>query len=669
MAAQKPSPKQPWHSLPSRYNKGAGLQPDALVFGEWSPELVGLGGQYGADPTEFELAVLEQERLVWGLGHDLPGLLPLVEISDELRDGEGCCCCADGVEEKEQNAVPIAALVNRRGFDDVAHRQYTAISSFEDQGPTGLGHVPELNEEVSYMHEESFVWGGMRVMYPTLAAHTPRAIQVGPIGPRVGADTVVTVPTTPLHPSHKGKEHDMPYQSSGRPVRLLNSATGAVEDFVPRTPGQVSMYVCGPTVYSEPHIGHGRFTLVFDIIRRYLTWRGYQVRYVSNITDIDDKIIARAAATGETAQEIATRYTAIWWDAMDALGVLRPDVVPQATSYVEQMVAYIADLVGLGHAYQTADGVYLSAASVPDYGLLAHQDLTAMQAGGGERTLVGATTKRHAADFALWKLAKPGEPSWPSPWGPGRPGWHIECTVMALSALGEGFDLHGGGEDLRFPHHENERAQAVAGGHVFAHYWMHNGMIVVPGGEKMGKSKGNTSSLVELLDEYGGRAYRLLVLQSGYRAPLEVNADVLGEATEALRRLDNLSRRLADAANNADADSDALEAFSRAMDNDFDLPAATAVMFDTARKANTAADAGETTRAGQYGKAAFEMAATFGLVLETTTTLDDATLQLVTERDAARAARDWTAADRIHDELQAAGYTVEDTPAGTRISK
>ena len=226
------------------------------------------------------------------------------------------------------------------------------------------------------------------------------------------------------------------------------------------------MYVCGPTVYDVPHIGHGRFALVFDVIRRYLEWRGFEVRYVSNITDIEDKIINKSLEQGRSAEDVVAEYTEAWFDAMDRLGVRRPDEVPTATGYVEEMVAYIADLIERGRAYEAPDGVYFSVESLEGYGLLAKQSLESMRSGGGDREIVGEAGKRHPFDFALWKKAKPGEPSWDSPWEAGRPGWHIECTVMALDLLGDGFDLHGGGDDLTFPHHENERAQAVAGDHA-----------------------------------------------------------------------------------------------------------------------------------------------------------------------------------------------------------
>ncbi|MDP9020318.1 MAG: cysteine--tRNA ligase, partial [Actinomycetota bacterium] len=373
-------------------------------------------------------------------------------------------------------------------------------------------------------------------------------------------------------------------------LRLHDTATGAVRPFEPRDPGRVAMYVCGPTVYDVPHLGHGRFALVFDVLRRYLEWTGYEVRYVSNITDVDDNIIERASAEGRSESDVALQYEAVWYEAMDALGVRRPDADPHATAYVEHMVGLIEQLVERGCAYQTGDGVYLSVESVPGYGLLARQSLDSLRAGARVEV---HEEKRSPVDFALWKRAKPGEPSWAAPWGPGRPGWHTECVVMALDLLGDGFDIHGGGQDLAFPHHENERAQAVALGRAFARYWVHNGWVMV-GGEKMSKSLGNFTSLVDLLQRVDGRAYRLLVLRSHYRSPLEVTPETTADASSALERLDNLVRRAAEhALSDAGADAGALDRFRAAMDDDLDTPAALAVLFDLVRQANSALDAGD----------------------------------------------------------------------------
>jgi cysteinyl-tRNA synthetase len=443
-----------------------------------------------------------------------------------------------------------------------------------------------------------------------------------------------------------------------------------------REPGKVSMYVCGPTVYDVPHLGHGRFALVFDVIRRYLEWRGFDVRFVSNITDIEDKIINRANEEGRSWEDVVEEYTKSWFEAMDLLGVRRPDEVPTATGYVEQMVDYIGGLIELGRAYETPDGVYLAVETVEDYGLLAQQDLEQMQVGGGERDIVGQEHKRAPLDFALWKKAKPGEPAWPSPWEPGRPGWHIECTVMSLDLLGESFDIHGGGDDLRFPHHENERAQAVAAGRPFCRHWLHNGMVLGKGGQKMSKSLGNYVSLPDLLDRIDPRALRVLTLRAKYRSPVEVADEHLADATEQLQRLDRLAQRVAGSASAGGAfaggapDAGALDRFRAAMDDDFNTPAAIAVLMDTARDANAALDAGDAQRGGALAAAVFEIAGAVGLELRAAADeVDAASLALAGERDAARAAKDWARSDAIRDELQGRGWVVEDTPAGTRLRR
>ena len=328
-------------------------------------------------------------------------------------------------------------------------------------------------------------------------------------------------------------------------LHLYDTATREVRELALREPGTVSIYLCGPTVYGPPHLGHGRATLVYDVLRRYLEWSGLSVRLVSNITDIDDSIIDRANREDRPWQDITHKCEAVWFEAMGKLGVARPTDVPHATEYVDEMVTMIGELVDIGRAYTTDDGVYLSVETVEDYGLLANQRLTDMLEGGGDREVFGAENKRHPADFVLWKLAKPGEPSWPSPWGDGRPGWHSECVVMSLDLLGEGFDLHCGGMDLKFPHHENERAQAVALGKRFANHWMHNGFVVDAEGEKMSKSIGNVANLLDLMEHYDPRAYRMLLLQSHYRGPVTVGQDNIDASVKALAGLDSFAARTA----------------------------------------------------------------------------------------------------------------------------
>jgi cysteinyl-tRNA synthetase len=448
-------------------------------------------------------------------------------------------------------------------------------------------------------------------------------------------------------------------------LRLHDTATGEVRPLDLREPGRVSMYVCGFTADNVPHLGHGRFTLVYDVLRRYLEWRGLEVHHVSNVTDVDDKIIARAEAEGVTEADVVRRYEAVWYEVMDALNVARPHQDPHATEYIEAMVALVGTLVDQGMAYEAGDGVYLEVEKVPGYGLLARQPLESLRAGARVEVVEG---KRSPLDFALWKKAKPGEPTWPSPWGPGRPGWHTECVVMSLDLLGDGFDIHGGGQDLIFPHHENERAQAVGIGRDFARHWVHNGWVVVEG-QKMSKSLGNFTSLPDLLASYDARAYRLLVLQSHYRSPIEVTPGTIQQAEASLAPLDAHARR-AGGLPPAAPDEAALTAFRSAMDDDLDTAKAMALLFDLVRRANAALDGGDEAAATPLVAAVHEVAGALGLVLGgDEEAVPDDIAALVGRRDEARAARDWAAADAARDELVAAGWVVEDTPAGTRVRR
>ena len=447
---------------------------------------------------------------------------------------------------------------------------------------------------------------------------------------------------------------------------LYDTLTREIKTLEMREPGKLGVYLCGPTVYGPPHLGHGRATLVYDILRRYLEWRGIAVRLVSNITDIDDKIIDRANREGRPWQDITHKCESVWFDAMERLGVQRPSDVPHATEYVEQMVRMIGNLVDRGSAYATNDGVYLSVETVPDYGALAHQSIDEMLAGGGDRDVLGAQEKRHPADFALWKFSKPGEPSWPSPWGEGRPGWHSECVVMSLELLGEGFDLHCGGADLRFPHHENERAQAVALGKRFARHWMHNGFVVDVEGEKMSKSLGNVTNLLDLLDRYDARAYRMLLLQTHYRSPVKVGQDNIDASVNALAGLDSFAARSAGLVGRPDEAT--LARFKELMDDDLDTPNAMAHVFDTTRRANTALDSGDAAGAGLVA-AVHEMCGALGLVLGSAVEVDDDAQAKASALDAARLAKDFATADALRIELQNAGWVVETTKSGTTLRR
>ncbi|MDA8047666.1 MAG: cysteine--tRNA ligase [Actinomycetota bacterium] len=444
-------------------------------------------------------------------------------------------------------------------------------------------------------------------------------------------------------------------------LRLYDTALGAVAPLEPRREGHFSMYVCGPTVSGEPHLGHGRFTVVWDIFRRYLTWRGLDVRYVSNVTDIEDKIIARSAGEGRPAEEVAAHYEKVWWQTMDRLGVQRPTDTPHATSYVADMVALIAELVESGHAYVGGDGVYFSAETVEGYGLLARQSLESLRAGARVEASEEAG-KRSPVDFVLWKLARPGEPSWPSPWGAGRPGWHTECVVMSLDLLGEDFDLHTGGLDLAFPHHENERAQALAAGRTFTRRWAHHGMIEDEKGDKMSKSLGNALGLLELLDAYDPRAFRLQVLQSHYRSPMQVGPGTMAAGQAALARLDGFARQFA-AARPVAPDRAVLDAFVARMDDDLDTPGAVALAFDALRQARAERGPAGDARAAAVFEI-FDRALGLPLAYEVAGVPPEVQARAAA-RDEARAARDWARADAIRAELQAEGWTVEDGPDGT----
>jgi cysteinyl-tRNA synthetase len=449
-------------------------------------------------------------------------------------------------------------------------------------------------------------------------------------------------------------------------VQIRDTLLRDTVELVPREPGRLSIYVCGPTVYDVAHVGHGRTALVFDVIRRYLEWSGFDVEYVSNITDVEDKIIARAAERGSSEPELAREYERAWFDAMDTLGVRRPDHVPHATEYIDDMLDLIGELVDRGHAYVAEDGVYFDVASFAGYGALPHRTLDELRESAGARVEVDEA-KRSPMDFALWKAAKPGEPAWDSPWGKGRPGWHIECSAMALDLLGEGFDLHGAGDDLVFPHHENERAQAEAAGHPFARHWIHAGMVTA-GGEKMAKSVGNFTTIADALETYGANAFRLAALNAHYRRATELADRELENARRGVGGLEALIRRatLSEVAVEGVAPDDrAVERFRAAMDDDFNTPNALAVVFETTADANRAIDDGDLDRAASLVATVLLLAGVLGFDLATGTPEDAGIDALVRERDEARAAREFERADQIRDELAARGITLEDGPSGT----
>jgi len=457
------------------------------------------------------------------------------------------------------------------------------------------------------------------------------------------------------------------------------------EEFVPLTGGEVRIYVCGVTVYDLSHIGHARSALVFDVIRRYLRHRGYAVKFVKNYTDVDDRIIRRANGEGVTAREISERYIAEDRLDMASLGVLEPDVQPKATEHIERMIELIQSLVGKGLAYVIDGDVYFEVRRFPAYGRLSGKNLDELVAGA--RVDVDER-KRDPRDFALWKAAKPGEPSWKSPWGDGRPGWHIECSAMAMQHLGETLDIHGGGEDLIFPHHECEIAQSEgATGKTFARYWIHNGFVNL-GAEKMSKSLGNTLTIRELVKRHNPEALRLYLLGTHYRHPLEWSDERVGESTRALGRLRSLkdeADRLATRGTPAPGPDGGLfeqvaaqrARFEAAMDDDFNTPQAVGVLFDLARLLHTAKDQ---VAQGALGAGAFLVGVgelvMLGQVLGLLesggrrSTAIDPQLKAKIEalmylRQEARRQRDFREADRLREELSRLGVVVEDSRGGT----
>jgi len=461
-------------------------------------------------------------------------------------------------------------------------------------------------------------------------------------------------------------------------LRLYDTIHGEVRDLATRDPGKLSMYVCGPTVYDLPHLGHGRFTLVWDVARRWFSFRGLDVRYVSNITDIDDNIINRAQREGTTESQVASTYEDEWWGAMSRIGVARPRDVPHATEYVAEMVSLIESFLAEDIAYVINDGVYFDTSRVADYGLLAGQPLDSLRA---DPTIEASQEKRSPLDFALWKFSKPNEPVWSASFGDGRPGWHTECVVMSLELLGDGFDLHCGGLDLKFPHHENERAQAQAARRPFAQHWGHNGWVMV-GTEKMSKSLGNFTSLTDLLERTDARAYRLLVIRSHYRSPIEVSPATIADAERALARLDTLARRFelptfggeqfvtqSDYVFSGRA-KDLVASVGVLLDEDLNTPLAVAELFDAVSSANTLADEGEPVEAAQLALAVAVVFGALGLAVHSVVhepTGDDQAL--VSARDDARSAQNWAEADRLRDELVSRGWIVEDSAGGTRIRR
>jgi len=459
-------------------------------------------------------------------------------------------------------------------------------------------------------------------------------------------------------------------------MKIYSTLSGKKEEFAP-SGDEVKIYVCGVTPYSDAHIGHAMSYVIFDVIRRYLRYKKFRVKYVQNVTDIDDKIIDRANKLGIAPSELAEQYTKSYFDDMDALNIVmaETDEYPKATEEIPKIIEVIQGLIDKGHAYPAGGSVYFRVRSAADYGKLSHRSLEAMRAG---ECAIGSQEKEDAMDFVLWKAAKPGEPYWESPWGQGRPGWHIECSAMSLKYLGDTLDIHGGGQDLIFPHHENEIAQSESftGKKPFVRYWLHNGLVQL-GGDKMSKSLGNLITIKQALEKYSADALRIFILSSHYRSPLTYSEEGLEAAQNAGERL----LRVVSRDDPTGGKGEALDAepyrkrFIEAMDDDFNTAQALAVLFDLARAVNQAGDAGISFIGARY--VISELARdVLGLRLdpfdltirEPEQEIEQKVNRLIEERLKLRNAKQWQEADKIRAELAEMGVTLEDTPDGTTIS-
>ncbi len=451
---------------------------------------------------------------------------------------------------------------------------------------------------------------------------------------------------------------------------LYNSLTRRKEVFTPLEPGKVRMYVCGMTVYDYCHLGHARVMVVFDVLARYLRWKGYEVTYVRNITDIDDKIIRRAGEAGVPIETLTERFIEAMHEDERALGCLPPDREPRATHAIDAIIAMIQRLLDKGYAYLGDNGdVYYTVARFRDYGKLSGKKPEELRAGA--RVEVNEA-KRDPLDFVLWKRAKPGEPAWDSPWGPGRPGWHIECSAMSTHCLGAHFDIHGGGADLQFPHHENEIAQSEAAtGQPFVDYWVHVGFVRVDR-EKMSKSLGNFFTIRDLLAKYPGEVIRFFILASHYRSPLDFSERSLEQARAALTRLYTTLRGLPETEEGEEGEI-WRRRFEAAMDDDLNTPEALAVLFELAKEINRLRDQ-DRERAARLAATLRKLGGVLGLLSQDPERFlrggkaglsDEEIERLIEEREQARKRRDWATADRIRDQLKAQGIVLEDTPQGT----
>jgi cysteinyl-tRNA synthetase len=454
-------------------------------------------------------------------------------------------------------------------------------------------------------------------------------------------------------------------------LAVTNTLTKTKETFVPREEGKVSIYLCGPTVYGHIHVGNARAMVVFDVIRRYLEWKGFDVTFVRNYTDVDDKIIAQAEEEGVSAEEVARKYAGAF-DAVAAdLGLDEPDHSVKATEHIPDMIKMIEEIVERGFGYESGGSVWFSVESFPGYGKLSGRTLEGVRA--GER-VEPDPHKRQPLDFALWKASKPGEPSWESPWGPGRPGWHIECSAMSARYLGMGFDIHGGGTDLIFPHHENEIAQAEAasGTEPFVRYWLHNGMVNM-GAEKMSKSLGNLVLAKDLIASEGAEVLRLMSIAGNYRSEVDFSDAALNQARRVAERIEAFRRDAGPAGDLSEEGQGFLKRFEEAMDDDFNTHVALGVVRDLVRTGNSVLADGDP---GQQGRLPGLVAALdqmtgvlIGPVKKAGSFSSEEVEALIEERNAARKARDFAGADAIRNKLADMGILLEDSPQGTRWRK
>ncbi|MGA1691438.1 MAG: cysteine--tRNA ligase [Sedimenticolaceae bacterium] len=453
-------------------------------------------------------------------------------------------------------------------------------------------------------------------------------------------------------------------------LKIYNDLSRSKETFEPLQPGKVNLYVCGMTVYDLCHLGHARVMVVFDVVYRYLKAVGYDVTYIRNITDIDDKIINRANENGEPFHELTERFIQAMHEDSDALGIIPPDAEPKATDHIAEIISMCEKLIEKGHAYVADNGdVYYDVYSFPSYGKLSGKSLDDLQAGA---RVEPGDVKRNPLDFALWKSAKPDEPSWQSPWGDGRPGWHIECSAMSTKALGDTFDIHGGGADLTFPHHENEIAQSEgATGHPFVKYWMHNGFVRI-NDEKMSKSLGNFFTVREILERYQAEEVRYFILTSQYRSPLNYSDEHLDNARNALTRFYTALRGLPEATPTADSQFE--KDFHAAMQDDFNTPEALATLFELVREINRVR-AEDEAAAAALGALLRQLGDLIGILQSNAESYlrggasandGDAEIDaLVAQRNEAKANKDWGTADEIRNKLQEMGIVLEDGPSGT----